>query len=340
MKLLNRYNWIKLICMKKDILRIAVILSLFIAPSVSYAQQDAQYSQYIFNGVLLNPAYAGYKEVWNAHALYRNQWTGIKGSPVTSTITVDGPVMNNKIGLGFHIMNDALGAQINQAFYASYAYRLFTNEDSRLSLGLSTGMEVVGMDISKLLADQANDPTLVNVVQKKIIPDAKFGIYYTNPLYFLGVGANNLISPHLSYNTGNFKFLPTRTEHYYLTSGMLVTIANAVKFRPSFLIKEDFHGPTNIDLNLFWLLHEKVWLGATYRSGLYLYSKPGIRDNVKPYDAFSFIAEFFANDRLRLGYAYDYTISDLSTYSSGSHEISVSYSFIPRKDKMLTPRYF
>ncbi|UYQ95457.1 type IX secretion system membrane protein PorP/SprF [Chitinophaga horti] len=307
------------------------------------AQQDAQYSQYMFNGMYINPAYAGYKEVLNLHSYYRAQWTGIEGAPRSFSVAADGVVNDGNVGLGLQISSDKLGAQSTQSAYASYAYRIRMNEEgtSRLSLGLGVGVAQLGIDGSLM---HTLDPEMEAPVgkQQTIVPDARAGIYYADERFFLGFSADNLVASRMS--KGRFTYIPQPRPHFYLTGGMLMSLGENIHLKPSFLFKDDTGGPTSLDLNAFVLFGEKLWLGGSYRTGVKLYEKANLQKDLKNRNAAVAAIEVFPTADLRIGYAYDFAVGALQTYTNGSHEISIAFSLSRAASKakglVACPKFF
>ncbi|MBB5441003.1 type IX secretion system PorP/SprF family membrane protein [Pedobacter sp. AK017] len=322
--------------MKKQFILLAALFTSI--SQLVFGQQDAQFSQYLFNGIYINPAYAGYKEVLNVHSFYRSQWTGITGAPKTASIAVDAIANDGNVGLALQALNDRLGAQQNNAVYLSYAYRIRFNAEgsSRLAFGLSGGMAQYGIDADKL---STNDPeSSFNASRNLIVPNAAFGVYFANDKYFAGISADNLIASQ--YNDEKFRNLAKPQIHAYLTAGMLVPLTTNIKLKPSFLLKEDFAGPTNLDLNAFILFGESLWLGGSYRTGVKLWDKPHLQRNLSNSDALVAAIEVFPQSNIRLGYAYDFSVGPLQGYSGGSHEFSLAYYFGRTRLRMATQRVF
>ena len=287
----------------------------------AFSQQAVQFSQYIFNGLILNPAYSGYKESTNAHLIYRTQWTGLNGAPTTTSFTLDGVSKSFNHGFGAEIVQDKLGAQSNLQVDISYAYRLRINEASRLSFGFSAGITQYKLDGSQL---STYDPSenLTSQTRNTIHPDLGFGLFYATDRYFIGLSATGLLSNSFQQDPTYFIIQPTR--YYYLTWGALFEITDQISFKPSLLLKDDLKGPLNVDFNSFFLFNEKLWVGGSYRTG---YNIPGLNSQLQNHlsinDAASFLVEYYINPTLRIGYAFDYSFNNLQTVSSGSHELSV-----------------
>lgn len=323
--------------MKKLIFLITGLSLLLVKPAA--AQQDAQFSQYMFNGIYINPAYAGYREQLNLHAFYRSQWTGVEGAPKTMSLAIDAIANEGNVGLALQVSSDRLGAQRNLAAYASYAYRIRMNADgsSRLAFGVSAGAVQLGIDGSLL---NPNDPEPFQPVglQSAIVPDARAGVYYSNDRFYAGLSVDNLVAQYIDID--RYAFIPQPKPHYYLTAGMLVPLSTDVLLKPSFLLKDDRGGPTSLDLNAFFILAEKFWIGGSYRTGVKLYDKSYLQKDLSKQNSAVAALQFLPGPGLRIGYAYDFSIGPLQGYSGGTHEISIGYYFPRKNTRMYTPRYF
>ncbi|MCW3466163.1 PorP/SprF family type IX secretion system membrane protein [Chitinophaga nivalis] len=318
---------------------LSVLIFILCGVSVS-AQQDAQFSQYMFNGIYVNPAYAGYREQWNIHAFYRNQWTNYPGAPKTFSIAAEGTANNDRVGLGLQVMNDKLGASNTTSMYATYAYRIPVNEDgsSRLALGISAGFMQQRLDISLLTTSSSiSDPALTNGENNRTLPDARFGIFYNRERFFAGISASNLLTQAFQKSSALKEYLPLK-PHLYFTMGGLIPLSEELLLKPGLLIKEDLAGPTSVDLNAFILISQKLWLGGSYRS-TYLH-KSNLETDLKKPAALAFMAEIFVNEKLRLGYAYDMTLNSTVATKYPTHELSIGYFFQRRNARMMSPRYF
>ncbi|WP_316805663.1 type IX secretion system membrane protein PorP/SprF, partial [Pedobacter nototheniae] len=282
--------------------KIFILTILTINVLLAKGQQDAQFSQYMFNGIYINPAYAGYKEQLNLHAFYRNQWTGIEGSPTTMSIAVDAIANNGNVGLALQISSDRIGAQRNLGAYANYAYRIPMNEDgsSRLAFGIGVGAVQLGIDGSLLNPNdfEVNQPV---GIQSTILPDARAGVYFSNNRFYAGFSADNLVSQYIDID--RYAFIAQPKPHYYLTAGMLLPINEDLQLKPSFLLKDDRGGPTSLDINAFLILADKVWLGGSYRTGVKLYDKSYLQKDLSNLNSGVVAAQFFASSNLRIGYA-------------------------------------
>src|SRR2546428_8613263 len=318
----------------KKLLFFSLVLLMF--TTVAYAQQDAQFSQYMFNGIYINPAYAGYKEQLNMHTFYRSQWTGgLEGHPETFSFAADAIANNNNVGLAVNILNDKLGAESTLSGYLNYAYRLKVSEVARLAFGLGAGLAQYSLDGSMLNPNQPDDPSIPKTMQSVVVPDLRAGLYYSSDRFYAGFSTDNLISQYMSYTKDPTILIPKKMPHYYLTAGTLIPVSEKILLKPSFMIKEEAKGPTNVDLNAFVLFNERLWLGASYRTSLNFIKKSNLQDDLTQSDAIVALAEVYISDRFRIGYAYDFAFNKLNDFNYGTHEISLGYSFIPKKIKML-----
>jgi type IX secretion system PorP/SprF family membrane protein len=308
--------------MKRAVLFFCLIFC-FIAAN---AQQDAQFSQYIFNGLYINPAYAGYKEDLYLNSFFRSQWTGLEGAPTTFSIAADAAVHDGKVGLGIMIQKDDIGAQSNIAAYGNYAYRLQLGEQehSKLAFGIGFGFLQTGIDGTKLNPVQTNDIYVPLTYESVLLPDARLGIYYSNDHWFIGASVDNLLASHIHTAQTSALLIPVPQPHEYFTTGALFNINYDMKFKPSILIKDAPGAPTSMDINAFLLMNERLWLGGTYRTSVTLYDKPNLQAGLQTSSAVVGMAEFFVNPGFRIGYAFDYSLNKLGNYGYGSHEISIS----------------
>lgn len=326
--------------MKFRLLITSAFVGLFL---VGKAQQDAQYSQYMFNGIYINPAYAGYKEQLNLHSFYRNQWTGIKGAPKSASLAVDAIANDGNVGLAFQLASDKLGPQSTISAYGSYAYRIrisSSDESARLALGLGIGVVQNTLNGNMLEAIDPNDPRATMGIERNLLPDARTGVFFSNDKWYAGVSVDNLIAHYLDKNKGNMVMFPMQKPHYYLTAGMLLPINEHVQLKPSFLLKDDRGGPTSLDVNAFVLLADRIWLGGSYRTAVKLYDKSYLQNDLVKANSIVAMTEFFVTPQLRIGYAYDYATSSLRGTTGGTHEISVGFYIKPKQIRMMSQRYF
>jgi len=307
------------------------------------AQQTIQFSQYMFNGLALNPAYAGYKDDWTVNLSSRIQWVGINDAPQTGTLSIDGLTNSTtkNVGLGFIATFDRLGPESTSSLYANYSYRLrLDNDDTkRLCFGFAVGAEQYSIDGSKFNATDPDDGAIPLGIESKFTPDFRAGIYYYSPSFYFGASMFNLLSNVGIAAIDNTEIVQ-QVRTAYVTSGVMLPLSDFVDIKPSFMIKADFKGPTNVDMTSYLVFNKVVWLGASYRTGVPLWqnsSLPSIEDNT---DALALIAQFYINDHFRVGYSFDFTVSKLANYQNGTHEISLSLTLPSKKPRITSPRYF
>lgn len=305
-----------------------LLLALLITTAAS-AQQNPQYSQYIFNSMSINPAYTGSKNVLNLNLFHRSQWVGVDGAPTTQALALDGVVANDRLGLGLNITRDEIGAQSTISAYANFAVKLPVSENAVLSLGLAPGVVQHRLDGGEL--GIIGDDAISDGKDTRIKPDIKIGAYLHTDRFYAGVSASDL----LQFDDMD-QVEPER--HYYFTTGYVFDVSPFVKLKPSILVKEDFNAPTSVDLNGFVLLGNRLWLGSSYRTSMNVFNDPETED-VEKSTAVAFIGELQVLKQLRIGYSFDKMLNGFS--DANTHEVSVGYYFFRKKEtKMLTPQYF
>ncbi|RYD89005.1 MAG: type IX secretion system membrane protein PorP/SprF [Sphingobacteriales bacterium] len=322
--------------------RIIIIMVVLLAAQAARGQQDAQYSQYMFNGIYINPAYAGYREQTNLHSFYRNQWTGITGSPKSLSLAVDGIANEGNVGLAFQVASDKLGAQSNLSAYGNYAYRIRMNADGSARLAFGVGLGVIQNALHGDMLDPRDpgDQYIPLGTEREMAPDARAGVYYADDNFYAGFSVDNLIAQYAINNRNIGINFPIPKAHYYLTAGAMLPLGYGLQLKPSLLLKDDRGGPTSLDVNALFLLGERIWLGGSYRTAVKLYDKDYLQRDLDKRNSVVAMAEIFAAPQLRIGYAFDYSLNKLQPYSGGTHEISIGYYFKQKKVRMKTPRYF
>lgn len=307
----------------KKILSLLFILGLI---GNAKAQQDSQFTQYLFNGMHINPAYAGYKDDIYVQSFYRSQWAGIKGAPKSFSIAADGAFNDGNVGLGIIILNDQLGAQTYLTAYANYAYRIrMDDEDAQLAFGIAAGMMQLGLDGNKLEGYKPGDELIPIGAQTNTVPDARFGVYYANKNYFAGFSATNMLAKYMSKKNTENRLVPVPQPHLYFTAGAMFPINEDIQLKPVVLFKDDTKGPSSLDINAFFLIKETLWIGGFYRSSFDLYKKDYLQNGLSKQNAIGAILEVFATENVRIGYSYDYSLNKLRDYNYGSHEISIGF---------------
>lgn len=296
-----------------------------IAPKVCNAQYDFMFTQYMWNEVAINPAYTGSRDALSVVGLYRNQWVGMQGAPTTKSISAHAPVYKERVGLGVTYIKDQIGINSTDYFNLSYSYRIrFKN--SNLAFGLSTALGMLKEYYSRAETADPGDAQFQQDSPRASMPNAGFGVYYYTDRYYLGFSIprliKNQINPKEKFEVTN-KF-DYGYMHYFFTAGTYFNLSDGLKFQPSAMVKVVKGAPIEVDLTGQLVIKDTFWVGAGYRSG----------------DAVSFLATVYVMPQLRIGYAYDYTLSDLSKYSHGTHEICFGYDFSLKAKKIVSPRIF
>ncbi len=299
--------------------RIILIFMAFLAFGESQGQQQVLFTQYLYNMLPLNPAYAGSHESLSVTALAREQWTGIDGAPSTQTLSIHSPIPNRNMGLGLTVIHDKIGITDQTGLYGAYAYQLPLGNGAKLSLGLQAGATFYRTDFTRVDPEDAAFMNSVSEMQ----PNAGFGLWYSTDTYFAGLSAPQLIESKLDKNSIDSDSHLTR--HYFAVAGYVFNINSGLKLKPTVLIKYVDGAPLQLDLSANVLLKDVLGFGLSYRS----------------FDSFDGLIQFQLTDQLQLGYSYDFvTTTELSRVNSGSHELMVNYRFSFNKSNIITPRYF
>jgi len=317
--------------MKKIIIITVAAISLFLFKGINStvsAQYDAMFTQYMFNEMFINPAYAGYKDALSVTALHRQQWVNFAGRPITTSVTIHSPLYKGTMGLGLSYMNEKIGVLNRNLIYISYAYRAKVSEKGRLCFGIMGGVHIQNEKLGELAVTDPADPYFSANSKNVITPNFGFGILYHTDKFYVGLSIPRLIDDNVtmgSYGSviKNISFKPVNF-HYYLTVGRAFEINEAFTLKPQLMLKAVINSPIQFDVNLNALIKQRLWLGVSYRS---------LAD-------ISGIVGVYVVPQFLISYSYDYSLSKLNTVSSGSHEIALSYLFAYKGHKVANPRYF
>ncbi|SDK16509.1 type IX secretion system membrane protein, PorP/SprF family [Pedobacter sp. ok626] len=309
------------------------------------AQQNIQFTQYIFNSLSVNPAYAGYKEEWFAQLALRSQWVGVEGAPQTGAMSIDGILdpRDRKMGLGFQITSDKIGPQFTTSLTANYAYRLQLDADDtkRLSFGIGLGVVQYNLNGDMIRTSEGGDQAIAIGDENSMKPDVRFGVFYNSDFWYMGLSILDAFSGSgVTSITSSPSFNISRSRHAYFITGGLVNVSPDMRIRPSLMVKEDFRGPTSVDLNVMTIFNDKLWIGASYRTGFGLWKKDINKLDLGKQNSISGIVQVFVSERFRIGYSYDHVTSQLNSNQNGSHEITMGLTFgrVPRS--FICPRVF
>ncbi len=314
---------------------VALLLILGIGSGRVRAQQDKMFSQYMFNMMALNPAYAGSRDVLSMSALYRNQWTGVNG-PQTATFTMDMPLNQERVGVGLQLYGDKFGEMQEAGGFVSYAFRIKVGSRSTLALGLQGGASSFRWNLTNVQTSPDGtgqiDPAFAQDISK-VLPNFGTGIYLSNDKSYIGVSVPRLIKNRLSeYASGIYRSVQRR--HAYATAGFVVGVSPSVKLKPSVLVKYAEGAPLGFDGNVNVWFADRIAIGASVRRNQFTswsqYST----------DALVGMLEVQLTDQFRFGYAYDRTLNRFKDVAPSSHEILLRYEFGFGKNRILTPRYF
>lgn len=287
----------------------------------SWAQQDAQYTMYMYNTININPAYAGSRGVLSLFGLHRSQWVGLDGAPVTNTLSFNTPINETNLGIGASFVNDKIGPTTETNFSADVSYTIRTDEIHKLSFGIKGTLNIFNLDRSMLNPQEQVDPSLQNV-DNDLSPNVGAGIYWHTDKYYIGLSVPNFIETN--HWADNDRAINKERMNYYLIGGYVFELNPMWKLKPAVLTKAITGAPLQVDGSLNVLYDDRFMLGAAYRWDA----------------AVSFMAGFQITQGLFLGYGYDLETTRLRNYNSGSHEIFLRYEFFNNKNKIISPRFF
>lgn len=303
--------------MRTKILLFALLLTGFL----SFGQQDAQYTQYMYNTINVNPAYAGSRGVMSIFGLHRTQWVGLDGAPVTNALSINSPIENSNIGVGLSFVNDRIGPTNENTISADFSYTIKTSETYKLSFGIKGTANLFSLDKDKLNPVNINDQSLVDL-NNYFSPNVGAGVYFHSDKLYLGASVPNFLETK-RYEDNTTAIYKERLN-FYLIGGYVFDISSNLKFKPAFLTKVVEGAPLQLDLSGNFLINEKFVLGVAWRWSA----------------AVSAMAGFQVNDGLYIGYGYDLETTKLRNYNSGSHEIFLRFELFKKAERIVSPRFF
>ena len=291
-----------------------IIFLAFISGSL-FAQQDAQYSMYHFNGLYLNPAYSGSHDILNATVIYRDQWVKMPGAPQTASVAINSPLKNDRIALGVIYTYDQIGVTKTNSLNADFAYRLplGKNKKIRLCFGISAGFDNYRANLNGVAVVDANDPSFESNNQNRWLPNVGAGIYAYSDKFYAGISTPRILANKLN---GSVALFATSTgvarqyQNLLITGGYVFGLSKKIKFVPSVLLKYvPGHAPLTFDFNAKFVFIDRIWIGAAYRFN----------------DSYNFMLAVNIIKQLCIGYSYDLTVSPLSKFTTGSHEVMIGF---------------
>ena len=303
-------------------------IATLVSSSESFAQQDAQYTQYMYNTLSVNPAYAGSRDVLSILGLYRTQWVGLNGAPKTATLSLHSPVGNN-VGLGLNITRDEIFISEETYIDGDFSYAFNISETGKLALGLKAGAHLLNIDTRLANTGEFNpgDADAQINIDNKFSPQFGLGAYYSTDKFYLGLSAPNVLeTEHFdeSSNSNNSSATAKERVNYYLITGYAFNLGTDLKFKPAGLVKAVEGAPLQVDLSANFLVNEKFTIGAAYRWSA----------------ALSAMVGFQLSDQLMLGLAYDRETTELAQYNDGSFEFFLRYELFKDNERLISPRFF
>ncbi|MFW0739988.1 type IX secretion system membrane protein PorP/SprF [Flavobacterium sp. T12S277] len=302
-------------------------LVLILLSGLIHAQQDSQFTQYMYNTININPAYAGSRGVLSIFGLHRTQWVGLEGAPVTNTASINMPISNSNMGVGLSFINDRIGPSNESNIAIDFSYSIPVSESYKLSFGLKGSANLLDVDFTKLNQYDKNDYVFDTNIDNKFSPNIGVGLYLHSDNTYVGLSAPNLLeTKHFDKyaNRGANSHVAQENIHYYLIAGHVFDLNPSLKFKPSLLTKYVQGAPLQVDVSANFLINEKFVAGLAYRWSA----------------AFSAMVGFQATDSWFIGYGYDLETTRLDNYNSGSHEIFLRYELFNKYNKIISPRFF
>ena len=304
------------------LLKFSIITVLLLSSTASIAQQLPQFTQYMFNTIAINPAYAGSRETLSVVGLHRSQWVGLDGGPTTQTLSVHAPLSNDKVGLGLSVINDQAGFENLQYVYADFSYTLDLGTKTKLAFGLKAGTTGYSLDNDFIASEQGDD--VIRGFEDQWAFNMGTGLYLHTNKWYLGLSAPRLFN---TTNENNQQFEPLERISYYATAGYVFDLSEDIKFKPATLLKITNGAPLSWDVTANFLFFEKLWVGPSYRFN-------------EQAGAFGALIDFQISKQFRVGYAYENPTSDIRNYANGgTHEILLMFELWKSK-RIKSPRYF
>lgn len=307
---------------KKIIFRGLIVLVIVLGTTKLYAQQDPMYTQYMDNLLVINPGFAGSKEVGNALLVARNQWVSVDGAPSTRSFSYNTPIKNKNIGIGLSVLSDKIGPLKQTGFYFDYSYFIKVSDEFKLGMGLKAGVSFYRANLTDLITIDP-DPTFDNDIYENFLPNVGVGFFLFSDKSYVGLSVPRLIENKITREDVTTEYVNTQKMHLYLVGGHQFDLSKDFQLKPSAMLKWVSNAPVSFDINALFGFKERFWVGAMYRFDA----------------AYGIIAQFKPSAKMTIGYSYDITISNLNAFNNGSHEIMFSYDLdlFNRKRESIKP---
>ncbi len=315
--------------MKKSYLLLTLLIVL--GSFSGKAQQDPQYTQYMYNTQVVNPAYAGNRDALSFGLLYRTQWVGLTGAPKTATLTADTPIGSiENMGLGLTIVRDEIGPAVETNVTVDYSYTINTSSNSELSFGLKAGLDILDVDFSKLnIPEEGQGDVFDNNIDNKVEPQIGAGIYFNTNRFYTGLSVPNfLTTKHFDESSIEDPDVELTTAaerlHYFFIAGYVFDLSENLKFKPATFVKAVSGSPLQVDVSANFLIMERLTAGIAYRWSA----------------AMSAMVGFQITDQIFMGFGYDFETTELESYNNGSYEFMLRFDVFRKPERVLTPRFF
>lgn len=299
-----------------------VYILMFLLGLTASAQQEPQYTQYMYNPTVINPAYAGSLGYGSLFSLYRTQWIGLEGAPKTLNLSYHQPLENTSLGLGGNIVHDEIGPSTTTNLGLDISYTIAFENQSRLAFGMRAGGQLLNIDYTKLNHYNPSDVSFRTNISNQFSPNIGVGLFYYNENSYVGLSVPMLLETktydEFAYSDVN------RRQHYYLSAGKVFDLTYDIKFKPAFVAKMVAGAPLQVDLTANFLINDKFTAGVAYRWSA----------------ALSGLVGFKVSDRLMIGYGYDRETTRLANFNSGSHELFLQFDLFKITQRIETPRFF
>lgn len=289
----------------------------------AHSQQDSQFTQYMYNTININPAYAGSRGAMSIYGMHREQWVGLDGAPKTNAFSINTPIKNSKLGLGVSFINDEIGVSKDNTISVDLSYTIdLDNRDSKLSFGLKGSANILDVRFSDLNQQHSSDPKFSQNIESQFTPNIGAGVYYHTQKSYIGLSVPNMLQTD-RYDDNLYATVQTRMN-FYLIGGHVFDLNPNLQFKPALLLKAVEGAPLQADVSANFLINKKLTLGGAYRWDA----------------AWSALAGFQITDGLMIGYSYDGDTTKLANYNSGSHEVFLRFELFNKFRRVTSPRFF